>query len=91
MVGGEHHLIAFFGDASEQLHGGGVLKPRFGESAVGGVAVSQFANHLAFGAGVRQHIHKVEHHYVEIVLIERIEAVEQAFAGGGVVYFVVGE
>ena len=64
VVGGNHHFIAFFGNSSEEFERGRVLKPRFGNAAISSIAVGEFANHFRLGAGVRQHIHKVEHHHI---------------------------
>ena len=70
MVGGEHHTVVAGRKGTEEVGNGRMAKPAEGDAAVGCLSGSQFAHHAAFGAGMGEHVDKVEHHHIEVVLAE---------------------
>ena len=68
-----------------------MLKPRAGQATIGSFALRQLANHLALRTSVRQHIHKVQHDYIQLIAHQRGNHAQQLLAIQGVVHLIIRE
>ena len=80
VVGGQYHLVAHFGNRTEEVERRGMFHPGASQGAVGGLVVSQFAHSLDFGAGMAQHIDEVDDDDVERVALEALQTCHEFLA-----------
>ncbi len=73
VVGRNHHFVALARQFAEQRQRARVLEPRQRERAVGRIGICQFAHHLAVGAGVRKHVHKIQHTHIQRIFAQTLE------------------
>ena len=85
VVGGDDDVVVGLCQLSEEVGDDGVLEPREGDAAIRRLVVGQLAHHLRLGTGMAEHVDEVEHHDVEVVLLQRLQLSQQ------LVGFLLGE
>ena len=83
MVGGDYHFVTQFGEATEDVESRRVTEPGFGDRPISGIVACQFADHLRFGAGMREHIDEVDHHDLEGKIAGGVESLQEFLACRG--------
>ena len=68
-----------------------MAEPRQGDGAVGRLVISQFANHTALCPGMRKHIDEVEHHDIQVVLLECVQLLHQFIGISRIIHLVIGK
>ena len=91
MVGGDNHSPVGLCQPFEQFRDDGMSEPAECDRTVGRLIVSQLPHHLRLCACMAQHIDEVEHHHIEIILLQLVKLLHEAFCAVGVVDFVIGE
>ena len=91
VVGGYHNSVAALGETLEEVIDHRVAEPAQSDAAVGFLVVGKLTHHLRFRAGVAKHVDEVEHHHVEVVALQLVEALQEFLRRGGIVNLVVGK
>ena len=73
MIGSDNDLVIGLSQLAEEVGDDRVAEPRECYRAIGTLVIGQLTYHLRLGSGVAEHIDEIEHHHVEVVLLQRAE------------------
>ena len=91
MVGGQNKFDILRSQRFHQFEERAVLEPRFGNASIRLFVGGKFANHLRVGAGMRQHIYKVDNQHRKLVAKNLVKVIGEFLAFFGIVNFIVEE
>ena len=91
MIGGDNHLVVGLCQLSEELGDDRVTEPGEGNATIGTLVIGQLAYHLRLCTGMTKHVDEVEDDHVQIVLLQRVELLEQFIGLVLTVDFMIGE
>ena len=77
VVGGDDDAVVSLCQQAEQIGDDRMAEPRQGDGTVGRLVISQLAHHLRLSTGMGEHVDEVEDDDVEVVLLQRVQLLQQ--------------